>query len=74
MVWFPSDRVEVLNEAVPLLRGIWVRAFAPSEKVTIPVGVGEPPVTVAVKEAFCPGIDGFGVELRVVVVATAWTF
>ena len=71
IVWFPKDRVEVLNEAVPLLRGIWARAFAPSENVTIPVGAGEPPVTVAVKEALCPGVDGFGVELSVVVVPKA---
>ena len=74
MVWSPGDRVEVLNEAFPLLRGIWARAFAPSEKVTIPVGAVDPPVTVAKKETLSPGADGFGVELNVVVVAKAWTF
>ena len=74
MVWSPRDRVEVLNEAVPLLNGIWAREFPPSWNATIPVGGGDPPATAAVKDTFCPGIDGFGVELSVVVVAEAWAF
>ena len=73
-MWSPEDKLEVLNEAVPLFSGTCARAFDPSEKVTIPVGAGEPPVTVAVKETLCPRADGLGVEVNVVVVAKAWTF
>ena len=42
--------------------------------MNIPVGPGVPPVTVAVKETVCPGVDGFGEEVKLVVVAKAWTF
>jgi hypothetical protein len=64
----------VLNAAVPLLRGIWARSFDPSWNVTMPVGVVEPPVTVAVKKTDCPVAEGLGEEINVVVVAKAWTF
>jgi hypothetical protein len=64
----------VLKEAVPSLRGIWARSSDPSWKVTMPVGVVDPPVTVAVHKTGCPTADGFGEEVKVVVVAKAWTF
>jgi hypothetical protein len=74
MVWSPRLRFEVLKEAVPLFKGTCARASDPSWKVTMPVGVVDPPVTVAVKETDCPGAEGSGEELSVVVVAKAWTF
>ena len=40
----------------------------------MPVGVTDPPKTTAVKITVSPGVDGFGDELNVVVVAKAWTF
>ena len=47
--------------------------FVPSRKVTLPVGEGVllvVPATVAVKLTDWPTLDGFGVDARVVVVAT----
>ena len=64
----------MLNEAVPLFSGIWANDVEPSSNVTIPVGVGGPPETVAVKETDWPGDDGFGVESRIMLEARAWTF
>jgi hypothetical protein len=40
----------------------------------MPVGAGEPPVTVAVNDTGWPTVDGLGKEVRLVVVAIAWTF
>jgi hypothetical protein len=74
MVWSPGVKPAVLKDAAPLVKGTCARVFAPSWKVTIPVGPGEPPVTVAVKITVCPGRDGFGDEVRFVAVANAWTF
>ena len=73
-VWVPGLKFEVLKEAAPLLRGIWARAFVPSWNVTMPVGGGDPPVTVAVNETDSPMAEGLGAEVNVVVVAKAWTF
>ena len=64
----------MLNEAVPLLSGICASDVEPSSNVTIPVGVGGPPETVAVKETDWPEEDGFGAELSAVLEAKAWTF
>ena len=67
-----------MNKAAPLPpTGIWARTAGPSWKVTIPVGIvgpGGAGATVAVKETACPGFDGFGDEVNVVVDALAWTF
>jgi hypothetical protein len=74
IVWLPGLKVEVLKEALPLFRGIWARAFDPSWNVTMPVGVIDPPVTVAVNTTDWPMAEGLGAEVNVVVVAKAWTF
>ena len=74
IVWLPGLKFEVLKEALPLLMGTWARALDPSWNVTMPVGVADPPVTVAVNEADCPMAEGLGDEVSVVVVAKAWTF
>ena len=65
--WSPGLNKLAVNDAVPLLSGICARATTPSVKVTIPVGAGEPPVTVAVKVAGCPRVEGLGELLAVVV-------
>jgi hypothetical protein len=74
IVWPPGLKFEVLKEAVPLLKGTWAREVEPSWNVTMPVGVGDPPVTVAVKMTDCPMAEGLGEEVTAVVVAKAWTF
>jgi hypothetical protein len=61
----------VLKDAVPLLSGICAREADPSVKVTIPVGAGEPPATVAVKVTVIPGAKGLGEEINVVFEAKA---
>ena len=66
--------MEELKEAVSLLRGIWATSVDPSWNVTMPVGVFDPPVIVAVNKTDCPAAAGFGEEVNVVVVAKAWTF
>ena len=63
-----------MKDAIPLFKGIWARAVGPSRKVTMPVDVGGPPVTVAVNETDCPPVDGLGEDVSAVVVANAWTF
>ena len=54
----------------------WPMLVAPSEKVTIPVGLpGALSVTVAVKVTLCPGAEGLAEETMVVVVLalpTVW--
>lgn len=74
IVWLPGLKLEVLKEALPLLRGIWASAVDPSWNVTMPVGGGDPPLTAAVNETDCPMAEGLGAEVNVVVVAKAWTF
>jgi hypothetical protein len=75
MLCAPPLKLEVLNEAMPLLlTGAWARTLAPSWKVTIPCGVPEPggaDATVAVNVTACPPFDGFGAEVSVVVDALA---
>jgi len=65
----PAARVEVLNCACPLLSATVPSAVAPSLNVTVPVGVPEADVTVAVNVTDCPTFDGFNEETSEVVVA-----
>jgi len=41
---------------------------APSRNVTVPVGTPVADVTVALRATACPVVEGFGVEVKVVVV------
>src|SRR5947209_4130922 len=73
MEWLPTDRADVLKEALPpeSVTPPGVRSVAPSLKSTVPVGVpppGEVAVTVAVKVKFCPKTDGLADELTTVCV------
>src|SRR5256712_6645977 len=66
-------------EALPLTRSAMPSTVAPSRNVTVPVGTPVAEVTVALRATACPVVEGFGVEVKVVVVAaapgafTAWT-
>ena len=65
-----------VSVATPLALSVPVpRVVEPSLNVTVPVGVPVPLVglTVAVKVTFCPTVDGFGLEVMVVVVAMLLT-
>ena len=63
------DNAEVLNVAVPSLRGLAPRVVTPSLNVTLPDALeGE---TVAVNVTDCPDVDGFCDEVSVVLVATS---
>ena len=60
-----------MSDALPLTSVTTARAVLPSLKVTVPVGTpaaGETADTVAVNVTACPTFDGFGVEIRVVLV------
>jgi hypothetical protein len=74
MEWLPTDREEVLKDALPLLRVALPREVAPSLKVTLPVGV---PVvlelTVAVKVTDWPDTEGLTDEITPVVVDALFT-
>lgn len=67
----PSARVEVLKVAVPLLSVRVPIATPLSLNVTVPVAVLG--VTVAVKVTEFPAINGFELELSVVVVLATFT-
>src|SRR2546428_12635683 len=58
-------------EALPLTRSAMPSTVAPSRNVTVPVGTPAVEVTVALRVTACPVVEGFGVEVRVVVVAAA---
>src|SRR5881397_1007664 len=58
-------------EALPLTSVAVPSTVAPSRNVTVPVGTAAAEVTVALSVTACPVVDGFGVEVRVVVVAAA---
>jgi hypothetical protein len=75
IVWLPTARVVVLNAACPLPFTATFEAsvVAPSVKVTVPVGMPAPDVTVAVNVTDCPNVDGLGAELTEVEVAAAGT-
>src|SRR5439155_15144333 len=68
MLWVPVANDEVLNEALPPLSVPVPSVVVPSENVTVPVGVPELALTVAVKVTDCPKTDGFAFEARAVVV------
>lgn len=65
IVWLPALSEETTRTATPFpLRVPGPRVFVPSKNVTVPVGVPPPePVTVAVKVAAFPTMEGFGEEL-----------
>src|ERR1051326_5862552 len=70
MEWAPAASALVVNVAwSEPSRGFVPRLLVPSLKVTVPVGVPEPALTVAVKVTGRPETDGFWEEARVVVVA-----
>ena len=71
MVCVPTASVEVEKEAWPAPSTVTLeaRTVAPSVKVTVPVGTPPVPATVAVNVTDWPDVDGFGDEVRVVVVA-----
>jgi hypothetical protein len=63
--------MDTLSEALPLTSVTVPSTFAPSRNVTVPVGTPVAAVTVALRLTACPVVEGFGVEVRVVVVAAA---
>src|SRR5437016_4783498 len=64
----PTDRLPVVKVALPLLSSARLaRVLPPSKNVTLPVGVGAPPLTVAVMVTAPLNCDGLGVEASVVV-------
>jgi len=69
MEWEPPASVEMVTDAVPMLRGEKPMTLAPSFKVTVPVAAGLD--SVAVNRTPCPGIEGFGSEARLTITA-AW--
>src|SRR2546425_1198267 len=58
-------------DALPLTSVAVPSTVAPSRNVTVPVGTPAAEVTVAVRVTACPVVEGFGVEVKVVVVAAA---
>jgi hypothetical protein len=77
MLWLPVVSVDVVKVAVPPGIRLPVPIGVPlSLKVTVPIGVPVPvaTLTVAVKVTGCPGVLGFGDDVRVVVVVPWLTF
>src|SRR5690242_10519715 len=68
MEWPPAARLEVENCAVPMLTPTVASVVLPPLNVTLPVGVPEPDVTVAVNVTDCPTLEGFCDEPSVVLV------
>lgn len=74
MVCAPTASAEVVNEAAPVESSVAVpMADAPSSIVTVPVGVPEVALTVAVKVIPCPKTVGFLEETTVVVAPAVFT-
>ena len=77
MEWDAVVRVDVAKVAAPLpFRVPLPRVVEPSLKVTLPVGVPDPPpvgLTVAVNATDCPFTDGLGEEVKAVEVADLLT-
>ena len=66
----PTDRLDVEKDARPLpFSGMVARLVGPSLKVTLPVGVPPPEVTVAVNVTVCPDFEGFKDEVTTVALA-----
>jgi hypothetical protein len=64
--WFPADKLEVVNVAVPLFSVPLPSVVLPSKNVTVPVaGDGE---TANVNVTACPTLDGLTLELSVMAV------
>jgi hypothetical protein len=73
--WAPMVKVLVLNVATPLPLRLTVPTFDPSMlKVTDPVGVPAPDVTVAVNVTDWPTAEGLRLDVRAVVVVAATTW
>lgn len=60
----------MLRLARPKLTVTDPRLFVPSRKVTVPVGVPDEAVTVAVKVTVCPLVEGFRDDVSDVAVAS----
>ena len=69
--WDPTERLDVANEAVPLVSVLEPSTVVPSRKVTVPVARDGD--TVAVKVTVCPRPDGFRLDFTVVVVLAVLT-
>src|SRR5579864_1836630 len=68
MEWEPLPSVEMANVVMPApLRAPVPNNVAPSKKSTVPVGVPDPPVTVAVKVTDWPNTLGLIDEVTTVV-------
>src|SRR5437762_1842901 len=72
MAWLPTNSAAVVKDAVPLRNSAVPSGVPPSVKVTVPVGVPAPPLTVAVNVTAWPDSDGFSDEARAVDVAAGW--
>ena len=80
MEWAPTLRLIVVKVAWPAVRATGApRLVTPSLNCTVPVGVPDPVVTVAVKLTDWPATDGFGpaerttaVDVGVSVGASTW--
>jgi hypothetical protein len=67
IVWFPCVRAEVESVAVPEASVAVPKDVPPSKNCTVPVEAAG--VTVAVNVTLCPVVDGFALDVMVVVVA-----
>jgi len=67
----PGTKVEVVNAALPPLSVPDPSVDAPSLNVTVPGGVPDPDVTLAVKVTAAPYVDGFREEATEVAVFAA---
>jgi hypothetical protein len=65
IVWLPEVRLEVEYAAVPPLKDAFPIRLLPSRNATVPVAVAG--TTVALNVTACPGIDGFTLEVSVIV-------
>ena len=67
----PVASVDTVSEALPLTSVTTPSEVPPSRNVTVPVGTpdaGDVALTVAVSVTVCPTVEGFGVEVRLVLV------
>src|SRR5689334_20670624 len=71
--WEPTLKVEIVNCANPDWSGTVLSSVVPSRNSTRPVGAAPNDFTVAEIVTFCPKLDGFGLEVTVIVVANLAT-